>query len=290
MKTLVLVVVLLGETPGAGLLASGAQGAQKPAARPADAKPAQTAPPPGDYLIGPQDVLTITVYEEPQLSGRYPVNNDGAFTFPMIGRVQAAGLSPRSLEERLTKLLADGYIRHPQLSVEVEQYRSQSITVTGEVRTPGRVALTGPMTVMDALVHAGSVTPNAAGEVQILRPKASGPGQPAGATEILRVSLADLQSGKLANNHALRDGDTVVVPRAEPFFVTGHVRTPGAYPVQRGMTVLQALSVAGGITDRGSERRIRIVRIVNGRKTEIDAKLTDLVQSGDTIVVPQRFF
>ncbi|MBI2835278.1 MAG: polysaccharide biosynthesis/export family protein [Acidobacteria bacterium] len=249
-------------------------------------RPAGTSRP--DYVVGPQDVLTITVFEEPQLTGRYTVSADGALTFPMVGRVGASGLTLRGIEDKLTKLLADGYLKNPQVSVEVEQYRSQSVTVTGEVRSPGKYMMTGQMTLLDALVQAGSVTALASTEVQIMRPRT---GASAGAAaEILKVEITDLQAGKLSQNVTLRDGDTVFVPKAQPVFVTGQVRSPGAYAVQRGMTVLQALSLAGGVSDRGSSRRIKLIRIVNGKKRESTVKLTDLVQPGDTIVVPQRFF
>jgi polysaccharide export outer membrane protein len=107
---------------------------------------------------------------------------------------------------------------------------------------------------------------------------------------VIKVNVMDLQSGKLSNNVALRDGDTVFVPKAEPFFVTGQVRSPGSYPLQKGMTVLQALSVAGGVTDRGTTRRMKLIRMADGKKKELSVELTDLVQPGDTIIVPQRFF
>ena len=91
-------------------------------------------------------------------------------------------------------------------------------------------------------------------------------------------------------NIQLQDGDTVNVPKTQSVFVTGHVKLSGAYSVERGTTVLQVLSLAGGVTDRGAEGRIRILRTVNGKRTEIKAKLTDTVEPGDTIVVPERFF
>jgi polysaccharide export outer membrane protein len=229
------------------------------------------------------------VHQETQLSGRYPVNTDGAFTFPMLGRVQVAGLTPRAIEDRLAGLLADGYLKNPQVTVEVESYRSQTVTVTGEVRTPGKIPLTGQMTLLDVIVQAGSLTPTAGSELQITRQRPSSGGQ-AASPELIRVAYADVQNGKANQTVVLRDGDTIFVPKAEPFFVTGHVRNPGSYPLERGMTVLQALSVAGGVSDRGSDKRIKIVRMVQGKKIEVAAKLTDPVQPGDTIVVPQRFF
>jgi polysaccharide export outer membrane protein len=105
------------------------------------------------------------------------------------------------------------------------------------------------------------------------------------------VDIKELQSGALSQNIALRDGDTIFVPRAESIYVFGQVKNPGAYALQQKDTsVLQALSLAGGVTDRGSTSRIKIVRMVDGEKQEIKVKLTDRVLPGDTIIVPERFF
>jgi polysaccharide export outer membrane protein len=113
----------------------------------------------------------------------------------------------------------------------------------------------------------------------------------AGGDNIVRVDLRDLQNGAFSQNAVLRDGDTIFVPRAESVYVFGQVKNPGAYAMQqKNTTVLQALSLAGGVTDRGTTSRIKIVRIVNGEKKEIKVKLTDLVLSGDTVMVPERFF
>lgn len=249
-----------------------------------------------DYLIGPQDVLTITVFEERQLSGRYAVDHDGSLTFPWIGRIAASGLTVRALEEGLMKLLADGYLKKPQVSVLVEQFRSRSIFVIGEVRTPGKYSLSGSMSLIEALAQAGSMTGAAGSEVLIIHPTGTRPGagplfpSEGGEAEVVRVSMKDLQSSRLSQNIAIRDGDTIFVPKADRFYVTGQVRNPGSFVLEKGMTVLQALSLAGDLNDRGSSRRIKIIRIVDGKKKEFSVKLGDLVQPGDTIVVRQRFF
>jgi polysaccharide biosynthesis/export protein len=106
--------------------------------------------------------------------------------------------------------------------------------------------------------------------------------------EVRRVSLREIESGRLSENIAIRDGDTVFVPKAERFFVVGLVRNPGSYTLDANMTMMQALSLAGGVTERGSSRRLRVTRVVDGQRKEIDAKQTDIVQPGDTITVRQR--
>jgi polysaccharide export outer membrane protein len=243
----------------------------------------------GDYLIGAQDVLAITVFGEAELSGKYTVEQDGTFTFPQIGRVKAGGTTLRAVEQELKTKLADGYLKNPQVAVGIENYRSQRILVMGEVRSPGEYQLTGEMTLLAALARAGSTTPSGGHEATIVRPRKNpAPGEDS--TEVIRVDLADLQAGNMSLNVLLQDGDTINVPKVQSVFVAGQVKSPGAYAVDPGATVLQVLSLAGGLTDRGSDNRIRIERTIDGKRVEVGAKLTDVVKPGDTIIVKERFF
>jgi polysaccharide biosynthesis/export protein len=250
---------------------------------------------PTNYVVGPQDVLTITVFDQEDLSGKYPIDADGSFTFPLIGRVQAGGLTLRQLEAQLKKQLKDEAIfKDPQLAVAVESYNSQKIHIVGEVRNPATYPLTGDMSLIEAIARAGSTLPSASGEALIVRAKAgtqsTGPVMPNDDTEVTTVDLKSLQSGALSQNMALRDGDTIFVPRSESIYVFGQVKNPGAYTVQKNTTVLQALSLAGGVNERGATGRIKIVRIEKGKTIEVRVKLTDIVRPGDTIMVPERFF
>ena len=170
-------------------------------------------------------MLSIVVWDQTELSGKYTVEADGSITFPLIGRVKAGGLTLQGIDAELKRRLADGYFKNPQLSVSVDTYRSRRVFIVGEVRTPGTYTLTGDMSLIEALSRAGSTTPNASAEAVIVRTPegkaASGPvmpGDSAGAAT-LRVDLKELQSGT-GNNVALRDGDTIFVPRAETVYVT----------------------------------------------------------------------
>lgn len=253
--------------------------------------------PPTDYVVGPQDVLAITVWDQADLNNKFTVEADGSFNFPMIGRVQAGGLTLRQIEAELKKRLSDGYFKNPQLTVAIDTYRSQRVFILGEVRTPGTYVLSGNMSLVEALSRAGSTNAAASHEAVIVRApegkQGAGPTLPdqAEAREVVRVELKALQSGDQSQNVALRDGDTVYVPRAEMVYVTGQVKNPGAYPLQaQETTVMQVLALAGGVTDRGASGRTKVVRLVNGEKKEIKVKLSDLVLPGDTIIVPERFF
>jgi polysaccharide export outer membrane protein len=262
---------------------------------PAQAPPAP-AKPPGppvqvetDYVVGPQDVLNVRIYGEEKLSGRMRIDNDGSFPFEYLGRVKAEGMTTAQIEAYLTKALGDGYLRNPQVSVEVAEYRSQSVFVTGEVRSPNKYSLPGNSTLMDLLTLAGSVTANAGNWVQITHARQGGEilGPAASAEYDVRVNLRDIQTGK-AQNVKMRDGDTIFVPKAERVWVVGQVRNTGAVVFEEGMTVFEAIAAAGGITEKGSNSRIEIVRIENGQRKSIDAKQTDVLKPGDQVNVRTR--
>ncbi|MEP6914998.1 MAG: polysaccharide biosynthesis/export family protein [Acidobacteriota bacterium] len=249
-----------------------------------------------DYVLGPRDIIAITVWDQLDMSGKFPIEPDGSFTFPLIGKVQAAGKTTRDVEAELKKRLRDGIFNDPQLTVVVESYVSQRVFIVGEVRTAGSYPMRGETTLIEALALAGSTTNEAAREVLIVRSSSEATrGRPvlpseAKDAEVLHVDLTALQKGDLSNNVMLRGGDTIFVPRAEGVFVFGQVRSPGQYVVRSDTTVMQALSLAGGVTDRGALNRVRVVRIVGGDKKEIKVKLSDVVRPGDTLVVPERYF
>jgi polysaccharide export outer membrane protein len=246
-----------------------------------------------NYVVGPADVLRVNVFGEPQMSGAFRIENDGYFSYPFLGRVPAGGRAVADVAALLRLRLADGYLRDPQVTVEVEVFRSQSVFVMGEVRSPGKYVLSGAVTLLDALAQAGATTASAGDEVLILHPNggiiADVPTLPDRPDALIEhINLREIEDGRLSRNVMIRDGDTIFVPRVDRFFVVGMVRNPGSFPLERNMTVLQAISTAGGITERGSNRRLKIQRIVNSKRKELAAKPTDIVQPGDTIVVPQR--
>ena len=242
------------------------------------------------------------------------METDGAFSFPLIGRVVAAGRTVEELEAALRTRLLDGYFRDPRVTVAVAEYRSRQVFVMGEVRSPGAYPLAADTTLIEILSLAGSLTSQASGVAIVVRANGAPPGRAAGEPPFaengggppaadnggagalpadsgtVRVNLRDLEGGDLSRNIVLRDGDTVFVPRAETFYVFGEVRSPGSFPIQEGLTVLQALSLAGGANEFAALNRITILRMVDGEQVEIRVKLDDLVQRDDTIRVPVKFF
>jgi polysaccharide export outer membrane protein len=244
----------------------------------------QTAALPTDYRIGPADLLLVTVTDEAELTGKFLVDSDGMFSYPYLNRVRAAGMTSSELQQRLTSLLQAGYLRNPQVRVQIDSFRSQSVMVIGEVRQPGKIPMTSSsMTLLEALVLAGSATVQASNEIIVRHRGVDGK-----ESEDVRVNRKELELGR--NDIALRDGDIINVPSAEHFYMEGFVRTPGYYVLDPGMTVQQAIALAGGLNDRGSDRDIKAIRLVKGKMAEVSVRLDDKVQSNDTIRVRARFF
>jgi polysaccharide export outer membrane protein len=280
----------------AALLLTLALGPQPPkvALRPDQSPRSETkSDQPARYTLGPQDQLKITVFDEPELSNIYRVDSDGYITFPMLSRVAASGLTPAELQDRIRTMLASGYIRNPQVRVEVEGYKSQSVIVGGEVRAPGKIPMTGTMSLIEALAAAGSPTSSASSEVTVSRQKKGPNGVVTNENdvEIIRVNLKEIQLGRAGRDIQLQDGDIVNVPKAQTLFLTGMIRNPGAIVYEPGMTVQQAIAIAGGLTDRGSDRRIKADRLLpDGKVLEVSLHLEDKVQPNDTIKIPAKIF
>jgi polysaccharide export outer membrane protein len=261
------------------------------------------------YDIGPLDLLRVSVLGQSEMSGEFAVESDGMVNIPFVGKIKAAEMSAKEFERKLTNLLADGYLKRPQVAVSVKEFRSQRVYVTGEVQKPGPYSLRVDRTLMGLLAELGPLGTNAGHEVIVNRPPAAPPTphlfdlateevvskgdtlpMPVPAPEVFRVNLRELQSGKPEGNLALKAGDNVLFPKAANVYVAGHVARPGPYRYEEGLTVLKVLNQAGGVTERGSEGRVKIVRFTDGKKIEQKAKPTDVLEPEDTLVVPERFF
>jgi polysaccharide export outer membrane protein len=294
------------ETPPAGEVASSSTvNVPVPAATPSP-MPAATPRPFVDeeieFSIGAEDIVKVTVLGHEDLTQTIVVQPDGTFIYPLIGRVKAADLTPKELERKITTLLAQGFVRNPQVTVSVQEYRSKTVFVVGEVSRPGSFSMSGRMTVLELLSKAGP-TSSAGVEVVIVRPKGAVSGplvpvDPSGApnpdvtsqADLIRVNIRDIQMGQLDKNVLVRPNDTVFVTQAARIFVTGEVRNPGAITFWPEATVRKAINTAGGFTADASSGKIRIVREIEGKTKELKANLDDPVQPGDTIIVKAKLF
>lgn len=253
-----------------------------------------------EYVIGPQDVLQITVWDHEDLNREVTVSEDGNFSYPLIGKVHADGLTVSELEKEIEKRLSGKYIINPQVNITVKEYKSKQVFVLGEVggtsaeKGPGAYPLIGKTTLLEILAEAGGPTKDAGSEVIIIRPKNKKanptPLEKASKDEIIRVNLRRLLEGDMSQNIVLQPNDTIYVPKAEYFYVFGEVKKPGKYILERGITVLKAITIAGGTTEKAAINKTKIVRERDGQKIEIKPKMTDPVYPGDTIIVPESLF
>ena len=286
MKTMLLALLLVG--------APGVAAQNAPATPPAPAAS-------DEYVVGPQDVLALTVFNDDSMSRpALIVGNDGTIDCPLIGRVKVAGRTARQIEEDLRQRLGPrrdaqgkvvgGIFVNPTLNVTVKEFRSQRVMVQGSVRTPGEVDLQGDPTLTRALAAAGYPTPESGSYVVITHAAGqAGPSDRLRPEDQIRVPRSEIENGR-ASRFRLRAGDTVFVPTADKFFIGGEVRSPGFYVMPGDLTVMKALGVAGGATDRANKNKIRIQRVVDGRQVEIKAGESTLVMPGDTIYVHRRIF
>ncbi len=249
--------------------------------------PATPGVPAEGYVIGPQDNLSIIVTDETDLTGKYRVDSDGTISMPYLSRVPLAGLSLADAQDKLTAMLKAGFLRNPQVRIEVDQFKARSVMVMGEVRTPGKVTLPGTsMSLLEALAMAGSPTQNASNEVLVMHPPKPGEKAP----DPITLNRKDLELGKVGRDLTLQDGDIVNIPVAKRFYISGFVKNPGSLVLDSGTTVGQAIILAGGLSDRGSDRRIKILRIKDGKTVEISATMEDKVLPNDEIKIRSRFF
>lgn len=289
--------------PVAAPLALPAQGA--PAVAPITAaEGVAKAPPPsplaaGTAAIGAGDVLQVTVFGQPDMSAEVSVTDSGEVTLPLIGLIRLAGLSSSDVEKLVARRLREReFLLNPEVSVTVRQNRSQMVSVLGEVVRPGRYPIQGRFTVLDLLATAGGLTPKADAVVFLLRKsdERAAVGGSAGGEAAQRVRIPIRldrvnQPDRSSLDLVLSNDDMVYVGQQKFFYILGEVRRPGSYPMEPDLNVMRALSISGGVTERGSMNRINIHRQAdapNGR--ELAPRLTDAVMEGDVIHVKERIF
>jgi len=218
-----------------------------------------------DYKLGPGDIIEIKVYGIKDLQATVRIPESGSFDFPLVGTVKAAGVSAPEVEKAIAKVLNERYVNEANVTVFVKEFNSYRISVVGAVSKPGTVVLKkGTCTLVDALAEAGGLTDTAAREIYVTAADSSGIRQ----TRPIDLSPL-LEGGDLSLNVPLQPGDSIYVPAGGYVFVTGYVKTPGAYPLRRDMTALQAVGTAGDFISTAS-RRVRVIRRVSPNQVRVE--------------------
>jgi polysaccharide export outer membrane protein len=240
---------------------------------------AQTAPAYRGYVLGPDDTVQVIVYGQSEFNVTTRLKADGTIVMPLIGIVQAAGETNITLAKLITdKLVSGGFLKQPLVNIEVGAYVSRTVNIAGNVGTPGIVPLDRPYHVLEALLRAGWVRADGANFVYLRRP-----GQPE-----RKLEVEQLVRGGADADPLLQPGDTLFVPPAETFFIYGQINGPGMKAILPGMTVRQAIGLAGGVTASGNANKVGLIRGGNGK--EIDADPSQKIQNGDVIIVKERLF
>lgn len=239
----------------------------------------------GDYIVGSGDVLKIEVYDHMDLQKTVRISNNGSIVIPFIGQVQVSGMTLPELTQKLTTLLADGYIVNPQVTIFIEEFRSKKAVILGQVYKPGIAELRGATTFLEIVSQAGGLKEGAGDTATIKRIKD-------GKQEVLVVNVTSMvEGGDLSQNILIQDGDTIYISKGGMCYVTGEVAHPDAYTCDNDTTVLKLIARAGGFTGKASKSSVSIVRIVKGEKEILkDVDHNTSVLSNDIIVVPESFF
>jgi polysaccharide export outer membrane protein len=231
-----------------------------------------------NYIIGPGDVVEVDLLERTDFNTKAKVGSDGMIQLPYIGAIAAANRTTQQLSDQIAAaLIKGGYFSHPNLSVQVSSYAARYVTVLGAVTSPGLIPIDRAYHVSEIIARVGGVKDSGADYV-IIRPS-KGPER--------HLSIKAMATGEMSEDPYVSPGDTIFAPTAELFYISGQVKTPGAYAIVSDMTLRMALGRGGGLTDLGSERGIKITR---GSKKINHADLDSKIEPGDVIVVGERLF
>jgi len=271
--------------PAPGQASAAAQGARDTLAR--------------AYRIGPGDLLEVKVFEVDQLSQTVRVSEDGSLTLPLLGRVAVEGLTQEGVVQKLTGLLSAKYVKNPQVTIFIKEYKNQQVAVIGAVVKAGSYELVGRKNLLQIISMAGGFSETAGNEVFILREGTDG------RTKTISIDLKDLLvNGNQSLNVPVEPNDVINVPvdREIKVFVMGRVTRPGAVTskLTAGITLLQAIADAGGLAEGAKRGAITVTRKdAAGKEQKIKVNLSDILkgrkkdiklQEGDVVFVPESFW
>lgn len=239
-----------------------------------------------DTLLGPADVIKVSVYGSPDLTLETRVSDNGSITFPLIGPVAVGGLTVAAAEKKVASLLeSGGFLKAPQVNILVTVITSQQVSVLGQVNRPGRYPLDGKRNLLDMLAQAGGIAADGGDAVSLVRRRNGAVTKDV--IDIVRM----VRSGELTEDFELAAGDVIYVERAPRFYIYGEVQRPGMFRLERAMTVMQALSSGGGLTQRGTERGMQLHRRdASGKLRVIDASRDEPLQPDDVVYVKESLF
>jgi polysaccharide export outer membrane protein len=243
-----------------------------------------------NYILGPEDVIKIEVFDLPELSKTARVANDGTISLPLIGRVQAAGLTADQLRKELADKWGENYLQDPQVTVFVSEFKAKPVSIIGAVEKPALYPLTGRRTLIEMLSMAGGFgkknTSPAGRTVLVTRKSGFGDLQPVDGMHVRGPDQIEIDLNRLlytrdqSLNIEIRPLDIISVSKAEVVYVTGAVVKPGGFVLEDrpSMTVLQAVAMAQGLTFTAARKSARIIRTnQDGSRREVPINLSKII-------------
>lgn len=255
-----------------------------------------------EYKVGTGDMLAITVYDEPDLTLQRRVTERGLIDFPLIGQVQVSGLTATQVAEHLEGRLSPGYLRNPQVFVDVVEFASKKIFIVGAIAKPTALTLRGETSLLDVLSQTESLSYS--NSLTVFR-RISVPGRQGtkrNEVKAIHVDLNELlRRGNMSKNLMLEAQDVVYIPKPDAVFVFGEVAKTGPVPLpEGGMTLVEAINKAGGFSNYAASKRTRVLRIVDGREQVIQVDMAAVIRgdlgkdimlrSNDIVIVPESVF
>lgn len=252
-----------------------------------------------EYIIGPKDLLEISVFGLDELNTTARVSEDGLITVALLGEVEVAGLTKSGVEKRLTRLFEERFLKNPQVTVFIEEYRSRIVSILGAVNEPGDYELLGRQTLLQMISQAGGMTEDAGKEINVIRKNEDG------VNTSLKIQLEELmERGDMELNMVLKPGDIINIPidKIVRVYVFGQVRNPGALEVKKSNipTLLRAIAQAGGFSERANKGKVSIkrlndqdkeVQMIVNAKAIIKGKKKDIqLKENDVVYVPESVF
>ncbi|MBX3687182.1 MAG: polysaccharide export protein EpsE [Rhodocyclaceae bacterium] len=240
-----------------------------------------------EYALGAGDIVRITVFQNPDLTTETRVSENGTVTFPLIGNVELGGQTIAKAEQTVaSKLREGGFVLKPQVNILPLQIRGNQIAVLGQVNRPGRYPLeTFNTRLSDMLATAGGIAASGADTVVLI-------GVRDGKSVRREIDLPTLfAAGSDADNEVLSGGDVIYVHRAPVFYIYGEVQRPGAFRLERNMSVMQGLATGGGTSARGTVKGLQVHRRdADGKLQVIEPKMDDLLKPDDVIYIKESLF
>jgi len=235
-----------------------------------------------NYLLGPGDMLKITVYNNPDLTLETRITETGTISFPLLGEIALGGMTASAAEKKLSNQLEmGGFVKQAQINILVMQFQSKMVSILGSVYKPGRYPLDRTMNLTEVLALAGGVPADGSDMITVI--------DKSGKIEYdLRNIVKNADGSKNIN---LVGGEIIYVPRAPMFYIYGEAQRPGSYRIERDMTVMQALAIGGGPTPRGTQRGVQLHRRnANGLVEVLKPELTDMVKQDDVLFIKESLF